>query len=1451
MKVTTANAPGAYSMMMDALSNYTDEFLSQNGTSRAAVERGIKSLFDVISSLDAKGREVEIDVIGSIDEANKLFGFEIKEDDGKFVVSSKIPDADRVFDTMEEANAYTNRVLYRGVNMMSDGDKVNISVLLPAMLDNTGYHEALHSLEVFDDKATDKLVVNLMRSLSRLPRLDARMIAFMDSYRGKPEAERNREFLAELGSMISSGEISIEVRDSVIKSMTDTFMKFVRNMLGIGGDVTPSAGQLARTFNDIADKLGRGEKQAPYVTTGGTPKFQRVYADVVNGLYPNTENALAQIKQDKGTGNWWSGQLLSRGAKSDEMNWTTLADFLEANKDKSITKSDISQYLKDNRIEIKEVVKRSYKEGGLNDEWTPGAEENNGTGRVWKNNGWKVVENAEDDYSIFYPDGSKFEGTWSTKDGAFQRVKSIAPEGTTKFSNYQLEGEKDDYKEILVTLPRKSVIDKTKFFVEEVDYGGGEVRYFATTPNSRSNAKKTRAEAQAELDRVTAIYDEIGKDNASFKSNHFDEPNILVHLRMNTRTDADGNKVLFLEEIQSDWGQKGRKEGFEGDKAIELFNQFKYEVLDVDGKKLHTFLSSDGETVISSSEKFESAKKTAEDIARRNAEFLYTREVPKAPFVTDTNAWTKLGLKIALREAVRQNADRLAWTTGEQQNERYDLSKTVSEVYFDWDNDRGLGVLTVFGFGTDNKLLEEVNVPLNKIQDYIGKEPAEKIIEQVNSQQGKYRRGKLEGEGLKIGGKGMRAFYGVPSEGNEGIIGKVAKSIVKELTGKSGEIIETKIETQHQDVKRASTDFDISEAPQELAQLLDKYSEGLSEGNYDVLNKFLDEAKELGYEIDYYLDGEITSFRRVSGKPQQSTQHSIEITPELKAEVKKGVPKFQIPIESQSDQNEIEQERRAIEEKAKKDKTFGKAPNGKKSNLTDEQWVTVRTKRFKDWFGDWQNDPENASKVVDANGEPMVVYHGTDADFDVFDNQKKGSRGGLREMFWAFTTNKKVAELYGSGYTGKSKPNIVPVFLNIRQMPVYDNGGNYYRELRVDAGYKFVDIFQLQQFHYEGFKKFGANFDKADGFLVKNTIEKEGPDLFKFDYDVDKAIAFDKENMVGDTFYVREPNQIKSATSNVGTFSEGSPSIMFQTPIDEAFDKSQALLDAMSKRGGIITNLVVRFADRSSSLKKKLIEANLKNARDLFVAQAGAGSRAKMFIDENFGPIYNGLNKQNTEYLDKIIQLRRIIQIDEDFDSKGKPRIKHTADKYNSPINKEVAKKNLVDFESILGTALYNDLISRSELYFDSYKKLLSVMRDNGLITQDLYDKLKDLLYQPRKFLDQFARFEEGETVLDIKDLALNEAQIKTLESGSDSEIMMNSKLLLAFSAKSVFSRVARNKTYTAISEAKKDPNNNKWISNKQLKNFKPVNYFVDGVRKQFFIREDYQKQLYDSTRVS
>jgi len=55
------------------------------------------------------------------------------------------------------------------------------------------------------------------------------------------------------------------------------------------------------------------------------------------------------------------------------------------------------------------------------------------------------------------------------------------------------------------------------------------------------------------------------------------------------------------------------------------------------------------------------------------------------------------------------------------------------------------------------------------------------------------------------------------------------------------------------------------------------------------------------------------------------------------------------------------------------------APNGKPSNLNPMQWKQVRTPEFKKWFGDWEKNPRSASKVVDENGEPLIVFHGTNA----------------------------------------------------------------------------------------------------------------------------------------------------------------------------------------------------------------------------------------------------------------------------------------------------------------------------------------------------------------------------------------------------------------------------------------------------------------------------------------
>ena len=109
----------------------------------------------------------------------------------------------------------------------------------------------------------------------------------------------------------------------------------------------------------------------------------------------------------------------------------------------------------------------------------------------------------------------------------------------------------------------------------------------------------------------------------------------------------------------------------------------------------------------------------------------------------------------------------------------------------------------------------------------------------------------------------------------------------------------------------------------------------------------------------------------------------------------------------------IQKEMADIKEKSIKDGTFMKAPNGQSSNLPERLWLLVRTENFKDWFGDWENDPLNASKVVDENGEPLVVYHGTNAaGFDRFHLDKDADARSGSQGFYT-TDNRRVA----AGYT--------------------------------------------------------------------------------------------------------------------------------------------------------------------------------------------------------------------------------------------------------------------------------------------------------------------------------------------------------------------------------------------------------------------------------------------------
>ena len=227
---------------------------------------------------------------------------------------------------------------------------------------------------------------------------------------------------------------------------------------------------------------------------------------------------------------------------------------------------------------------------------------------------------------------------------------------------------------------------------------------------------------------------------------------------------------------------------------------------------------------------------------------------------------------------------------------------------------------------------------------------------------------------------------------------------------------------------------------------------------------------------------------------------------------------------------------------------FRKAPNGQPSNLTAEQWEMVRTPQFKNWFGDWENDPDNASKVVDENGEPLVMYHGTRyGGFNKFDTgNEQWPRGAY------FTRDEKSAMEYANyddpEYDEAELDRMVySVFLNVRNpLAVDENGGAKVGEYNIHI----------------------REINDMDGHA--RAIVEAG---------YDGVIA---ESGFDEMTVVFNPSQIKSATDNTGAFNPENPDIRFRiTPEQdkEYFDAIEAgdekkvmqLVKAAAKSAGYTT----------------------------------------------------------------------------------------------------------------------------------------------------------------------------------------------------------------------------------------------------------------------------------------
>lgn len=211
------------------------------------------------------------------------------------------------------------------------------------------------------------------------------------------------------------------------------------------------------------------------------------------------------------------------------------------------------------------------------------------------------------------------------------------------------------------------------------------------------------------------------------------------------------------------------------------------------------------------------------------------------------------------------------------------------------------------------------------------------------------------------------------------------------------------------------------------------------------------------------------------------------------------------------------------------------APNGKPSNLNKIQYEQVRTPAFKEWFGDWENDPVNASKVVDENGEPKIMYHGTNnGPFYTFDFNYGWSARTAPKGVTSFAGDKQFAE--DRGY------EVIDGYINSK------NPFDYRNEDHVKKA--------LEYFRKEAKEKgYGPNISSKEEGLRAGRYQQ-----LEFDIPVEwyKENGFDGIYMREAPMHpslninVFEPNQIKSATKNTGEFSKANNDIRYSRIPDEA-----------------------------------------------------------------------------------------------------------------------------------------------------------------------------------------------------------------------------------------------------------------------------------------------------------
>lgn len=512
--------------------------------------------------------------------------------------------------------------------------------------ETTGYHEVVHGyLDMFVEP-------------------DERQRIF-DDYRRKAKAEGLNDDEAEerIAEEFYDYYRNAKRPKSFLRRVFEKIKEIIDRLLG-------RIDRVKDLYNSIVAQ--RRPKRAPERLSPALSYQERVKAPVffsraeqiVKNSYPSSMKATAVM-------NW----LARNQVKPDEIEWLDIESLVKG-KDR-ISKDEILTWIRANDAQVQEVVRDSgkYDEKEVRD--------------YLDKNGVYIFDDGREietmDYGtirIIDIDGSVL--TFEKEEDAFKKLKDIYK--VTKYSRFTEPGG-ENYRELLLTMPE-----------ERLGLSYAEEKRFNELLN-----KKTTAEEYYEFKRLKNKRDQI-RPNSSFKSSHFDERNILAHVRFDERKDADGNRVLFIEEIQSDWAQEIKRSKFKGQSS---------------------------------------------------------KSIPDMPFKSE-KSWSMLAFKRMIRWAAEKGFDKIAWTTGEMQAERYDLQKQVDRIGYSVDKSSKKAsfpmIVRIYPKGANERPIARSIQNEAKLSEFVGKDIARRII----NSEGEFNRPSerlLEGEGLAVGGEGMKAFY--------------------------------------------------------------------------------------------------------------------------------------------------------------------------------------------------------------------------------------------------------------------------------------------------------------------------------------------------------------------------------------------------------------------------------------------------------------------------------------------------------------------------------------------------------------------------------------------------------------------------------------------------------------------------------------------------------------------